>query len=109
VSSRTVARICRGCSSVRTISSPRCAVERQCTRRRSSPCRYSRVETSSSPLAAALRDCDSPEADQRPPAPAVDSGQVRGTTTSASTEVNDRVISHIPKASVSRSRSGPTG
>ena len=37
VSSRIVARDSHGCSSRRTISSPVRAVERQCTRRRSSP------------------------------------------------------------------------
>ena len=55
VSSRTVARLSHGCSSRRTMSSPMRAVERQCTRRRSSPWRYSRVAMSSSPCTATER------------------------------------------------------
>ena len=49
------ARLCHGCSSRRTISSPSRAVDRQCTRRRSSPWRYSRVAASSSPALASDR------------------------------------------------------
>jgi len=35
-------------------------------------------------------------------------GQVRGTTTSGSVAVNERVSSHMPNGSAKRSRSGPT-
>ena len=55
LSSTRVARLSQGCSSRRTISSPTRAVERQCTRRRSSPWRYSRVAASSSPCTATDR------------------------------------------------------
>ena len=54
-----------GRSSRRTISSPVRAVARQCTFRRSSPCRYSRVLTSSSPWTAIVRREPSPP----PPCP----------------------------------------
>jgi hypothetical protein len=106
-SSSTVARICRGCSSRRTISSPRRAVERQCTRRRSSPCRYSRVARSCSPLAAATPWVASPVPDHCPPPGAPTSGQVRGTTTSGSVAVNARCASHMPNGSDTASASGP--
>jgi hypothetical protein len=46
-----------------------------------------------------------------PQAAAVDgaSGHSRGMTITGSVAVNDRVSSHIPNGSATRSRSGPTG
>ena len=74
VSSTTVARLSQGCSSRRTISSPVRAVERQCTRRRSSPRRYSRVAASSSPCTATERARLSPLPAYSPASRTVGSG-----------------------------------
>ena len=72
------------------MSSPTRAVERQCTRRRSSPWRYSRVATSSSPrgrhrprTALAAGRPAAAEPDRRA------AGATAGTTVSVSTAVND--------------------
>ena len=67
LSRKTVARDCQGCSSRRTISSPVRAELRQCTRRRSSPRRYSRTVTSSALPVAKARGRLSPEPVQAPP------------------------------------------
>ena len=80
VSSSTVQRLSQGCSSRRTISSPRRAVERQCTRRRSSPWRYSRVATSSSPAEATDRVRLSPLPAHSPPSGVDGSGTTTGVT-----------------------------
>ena len=80
LSRKTVARDCQGCSSRRTISSPIRAEERQCTRRRSSPWRYSRTVTSSADPVANARGRLSPEPVQPPPSGIVGSGTVRGVT-----------------------------
>ena len=61
LSRKSVARDCQGCSSRRTISSPTRAELRQCTRRRSSPRRYSRTVTSSALPVANARGRLSPE------------------------------------------------
>ena len=108
-STSTLARLCQGCSSRRTISSPRRAVERQCTRRRSSPWRYSRVATSSSPDgrrprgAGCRRGRPSRRASGSP-----GSACTGGVTISWSRAVNERVSSPSPNGSVSRTASGPT-
>ena len=57
---------CQDCSSRRTISSPTRAVERQCTRRTSSPRRYSRTSTSSCPTRPARALWVSAEAPEAP-------------------------------------------
>ena len=67
LSRKSVARDCQGCSSRRTISSPTRAELRQCTRRRSSPRRYSRTVTSSALPVAKARGRLSPEPVQAPP------------------------------------------
>ena len=69
VSSMTTARARHCASSWRTMSSSRRALDRQCTRRRSSPTSYSRRVRNSSPSAACARRCTvSTEATTRPPA-----------------------------------------
>ena len=60
LSRKSVARDCQGCSSRRTISSPILAELRQCTRRSSSPRRYSRTVTSSAEPVAKARGRLSP-------------------------------------------------
>jgi hypothetical protein len=109
VSSTTVARLSQGCSSRRTMSSPVRAVERQCTRRRSSPRRYSRVAASSSPCTATDRARLSPVPAYSPASRTVGSGTTFGMTVSRSTLGNERVSSHRPNGSVSRMTSGPIG
>ena len=80
LSMNSVARDCQGCSSRRTISSPVRAVLRQCTRRRSSPRRYSRTVTSSALPIANARGRLSPEPVQPPPSGIAGSGTIRGVT-----------------------------
>ncbi len=82
VSSNSVAWDRQGRSSRRTMSSPVRAVARQCTLRRSSPCRYSRVLTSSSPCTAIDRRAPSPPPPCPPEGPPRPSGRTRGTTSS---------------------------
>ena len=107
-SSSRVARDWKGCSSRRTMSSPTRAVERQCTLRRSSPERYSRVATSSVPLLLTDRDAASPPPAQSPPSRTAGSALTTGVTTRSSVLAKDRVSSHSPNGSVSRTDSGPT-
>ncbi len=78
VSRNTVARVRQGCSSRRTMSSPLRAVDFQCTRRSSSPVRYSRGMTSSSPAEETARARASPRPDQSPPSGMAGSGTVAG-------------------------------
>jgi hypothetical protein len=106
-SSSTVARLCQGCSSRRTINSPVLAVARQWTRRRSSPRWYSRVATSSSPDAATDEARPSPPPVQSPPNRLGGNCHRVGVTSSSSLAVKDRVSSQKPKGSVSRTDSGP--
>ena len=108
VSSSRVAVLCQGRSSRRTMSLPARAVDRQCTLRRSSPCRYSRVAASSSPRTATARATLSPPACHAPDRLTDGSGCTTGTTVSRSVAVKLRVSSTSPNGSVSRSRSGPT-
>ena len=108
VSSRIVARLCHTCSSRRTISSPVRAVERQCTRRRSSPWRYSRVPMSSSPAAATEVAWPSPRPLQACPTGAFGSAWTCGVTVSACCAENERDSSTSPNGSASRSASGPS-
>ncbi len=108
VSSSTAARLCHGRSSRRTIISPRCAVERQCTLRRSSPWRYSRVAASSSPALAIDRAEASPPPVHSPPSRTGGSDHTRGVTTRPSTVAKLRGSSHSPNGSVSQTVSGPT-
>ena len=107
-SSSSVARLWKGCSSWRTISSPTRAVERQWTLRRSSPCRYSLVAASSLPLVAIEREAVSPPPAQSPPSRTGGSALTTGVTTRSSEVAKDRVSSHSPNGSVSRTDSGPT-
>ena len=90
------------------MSSPTRAVERQCTLRRSSPWRYSRVAASSVPLVATEREAASPPPAQSPPNRTGGSALTAGVTTSSSVVAKDRVSSHSPNGSVSRTDSGPT-
>ena len=106
--SRTsVARLSQGCSSRRTISSPTRAVDRQCTRRRSSPWRYSRVAASSSPCTATERARESPLPVYSPVNRTAGSGTTVGVTIRWSTDGKARASSHSPNGSVSRITSGP--
>ena len=107
VSRKTVARVRHGCSSRRTISSPLRAVDFQCTRRSSSPVRYSRGMTSSSPAEATARDRASPQ--PRPVAADRDRGQRDddGTTVSVSVVANCRVARQKPNGSTSCTLTGP--
>jgi len=89
------------------MSFPTRAVERQCTFRRSSPLRYSRVAASSSPRIATDRLTLSPPDSHAPPSLIGGSGCTAGTTVRMSTAVNDRVSSTSPNGSASRSLSGP--
>ena len=107
LSRKTVARDCQGCSSRRTISSPIRAEERQCTRRRSSPWRYSRTVTSSADPVANARGRLSPEPVQPPPSGIVGSGTVRGVTVSGTVVRNARPSSTRPKGSLTRTDIGP--
>ncbi len=108
VSSRSSTRFRHCCSSRRTMSSPYRAVERQCTRRSSSPSRYARGTTSSSPAAAAVRARPSPSPSQLPLITARGSGTTFGVTTSVVREENDRPSSTRPNASAIRISRGPT-
>jgi len=104
-----VARARHGCSSRRTISSPRRAVDRQCTRRRSSPRRYSRTVRSWSPTAVTERAALSPVLACSPGTGRYGSAITRGTTRSQSTSANRDVCSTSPNGSVTRIVSGPIG
>jgi len=108
VSSRSSTRFRHCCSSRRTMSSPYRAVERQCTRRSSSPSRYARGTTSSSPAAAAVRARPSPSPRQLPLTTARGSGTTFGVTTNVVRAENERPSSTRPKASAIRISSGPT-
>ena len=108
VSSSTVARLCQGCSSRRTISSPVRAVLRQCTRRRSSPSRYSRTVTSSADPVAKARGRRSPVPDHSLVMPTCGNVCTAGVTTSRVVAVNVRTSSIIPNGSLTRTESGPT-
>jgi hypothetical protein len=107
VSSTTVALLSHGCSSRRTISSPTRAVDFQWTRRRSSPKRYSRVATSSSPCTATERARLSPVPAYSPDRRTDGSGVTTGTTVSLPTLANERVSSHSPNGSANRTTKGP--
>jgi len=102
-----VARDCQGCSSRRTISSPTRAELRQCTRRRSSPRRYSRTVTSSALPVAKARGRLSPEPVHAPPSGMWGSGTVRGVTVSGTVVWNARPSSISPKGSLTRTDIGP--
>lgn len=102
-----MARLWKGCSSRRTISSPTRAVERQWTRRRSSPWRYSRVAASSVPLLAIERAAASPPPAQSPPRRTAGRRLTTGVTVSSLVAANDRLSSHSPNGSVRRTDSGP--
>ncbi len=97
-----MARLSQGCSSRRTISSPVRAVDRQCTRRRSSPRRYSRVAASSSPCTATERARLSPVPAHSPASRTAGSATTCGMTVSRSTLGKERVSSQSPNGSVSR-------
>ena len=107
LSSTIVARDCQGCSSRRTISSPTRAELRQCTRRRSSPRRYSRTVTSSAEPMAKARGRLSPEPVQPPPSGTVGRGTVRGVTISGTVVRNARPSSTRPNGSETRTVIGP--
>ena len=103
-----MARDCQGCSSRRTISSPTRAELRQCTRRRSSPRRYSRTVTSSALPVANERGRLSPEPVHAPPSRMPGRGTVRGVTVSDAVVWKARPSSMRPKGSVTRTVIGPT-
>ena len=107
LSRNSVARDCQGCSSRRTISSPTWALLRQCTRRRSSPRRYSRTVTSSALPLANARGRLSPEPVQAPDSGIGGSGEIRGVTTRDVVEWKARVSSTRPNGSLSRTVIGP--
>ena len=107
LSRKSVARDCQGCSSRRTISSPTRAELRQCTRRRSSPRRYSRTVTSSALPVAKARGRLSPEPVQAPPSGIWGSGTVRGVTVSETVVWKARPSSTSPKGSLTRTLIGP--
>ncbi len=102
-----MARVRQGCSSRRTMSSPLRAVDFQCTRRSSSPVRYSRGITSSSPAEETARARASPRPDQSPPSGIAGRATVLGTTVSESVVVNWRVARHRPNGSTSCTDTGP--
>ena len=108
LSRNSVARDCQGCSSRRTISSPACALLRQCTRRRSSPRRYSRTVTSSALPLANARGRLSPEPVHTPDRGTTGSGTTRGVTTSDDRVWKVRSSSTRPNGSDSRTFIGPT-
>ncbi|MBD2900730.1 hypothetical protein amrb99_97390 [Actinomadura sp. RB99] len=108
VSRNSVPLLWKCCSSRRTISSPCRAVDRQCTRRRSSPCRYSRGATSSSPAADTERARLSPPPPHAPLSRVAGSGTIAGVTVRVSAMLNERTSSTIPNGSASRTVSGPT-
>ena len=97
VSSSSVARARQGRSSRRTMSSPIRAVARQCTLRRSSPWRYSRVLTSSSPCTAIDRRAPSPPPPWPPAGPPAPSGRTRGTTSSGAVPAPTARALHQPE------------
>ena len=107
LSRKSVARDCHGCSSRRTISSPTRAELRQCTRRRSSPRRYSRTVTSSALPVANARGRLSPEPVQAPPSGIGGSGTVRGVTVSGTVVWKERPSSTRPNGSLTRTRHRP--
>ena len=98
----------QGRSSRRTMSSPVRAVARQWTFRRSSPWRYSRVLTSSSPWTAMVRRAPSPPPPCPPAGPPAPSGRTRGTTSSGEVSAPTALRSTSPNGSTSRSRRGPS-
>ncbi len=106
-SRKTVALFRQRCSSRRTISSPYRAVERQCTRLSSSPSRYARGITSSSPAAEVSRDRPSPSPAHERLITVLDNGTTRGVTTKLVRPDSDRLSSTSPNASATRSCSGP--
>ena len=108
LSTTIVARDCQGCSSRRTISSPTRAELGQCTRRRSSPRRYSRTVTSSADPVAKERGRCSPEPCEEPLIRIGGSGTVRGVTVRNDVVWNARPSSTRPKGSVTRTCIGPT-
>jgi hypothetical protein len=91
----------------RTISSPACALLRQCTRRRSSPRWYSRTVTSSALPLAKARGRLSPDPVHAPDSGTGGSGTTRGVTTSEEVVWNVRSSSTIPNGSLSRTFIGP--
>ena len=103
-----VARACQGCSSRRTISSPIRAELGQCTRRRSSPRRYSRTVTSSALPVANARGRWSPDPCEDPLSGTAGSGTVRGVTVRKEVERKARPSSTRPNGSVMRTCMGPT-
>ena len=107
LSRNSVARDSQGCSSRRTISSPTRAELRQCTRRRSSPRRYSRTVTSSALPIAKARGRLSPEPVQAPPSGMCESGTVRGVTVSGTVVRKARPSSTRPNGSLTRTVTGP--
>ena len=107
LSRNSVARDCHGCSSRRTMSSPTRAELRQCTRRRSSPRRYSRTVTSSALPIAKARGRLSPDPVQAPPSGIEDSGTVRGVTVSGTVVWKALASSMSPNGSTTRTVIGP--
>ena len=90
------------------MSSPACALLRQCTRRRSSPRRYSRTVTSSALPLANARGRLSPDPVQAPDSGTGGSGTTRGVTTSVDRLWKVRSRSTRPNGSLSRTFIGPT-
>ncbi len=107
-SSSTVVPPRHGRSSTRTISWSRRAVERQCTLRRSSPCRYSRTIASSSPWPLRSRIEPSSPAPMPEPLGSPFNEVTLGTTTSLLRPASSRSYSTSPNGSVTRAISGPT-
>ena len=103
----SVARDCHGCSSRRTMSSPTLAEERQCTRRRSSPRRYSRTVTSSADPLAKARGRLSPEPVHAPEIGMLGRTTVRGVTMSGTVVRKERPSSTRPNGSLTRTVMGP--
>lgn len=64
---------------------------------------------SSSPASASERCRPSPYPEASPASRRAGSGTVRGMTTSVSYALKERVSSHIPNGSLSRSCNGPSG
>ncbi len=107
VSSNSTARLRQRCSSRRTMSSPCRAVDRQCTRRSSSPSRYGRGMTSSSPAVSAVLVWPPPSPRQFPASDRLGNGMIAGVTTRVFRAANERVSSTRPNASATRTCSGP--
>ena len=79
----------------------------QCTRRRSSPSRYSRIVTSSVPAAANALGRLSPVPDHSPLTPLLGNGRACGVTVSRLVTGKDLVSSTSPNGSLTRTAIGP--